>query len=258
MTSLVGVACTDGVVIGSDSSATFGPNDRIRTIEQTYDQKVQIIGSNMIIAGTGSVGHGQRFQAVVERQHKGGSYNRKTIIDIAKSISKFTVEDFAETHSPVAQFLAIAAYVGSDGHALCQFLGDSFQPEISRLDGLWFATLGSGQSITDSFAAYFRKVFWNDRPPNVQGGIFMATAALMHVCEVNAGGIKDPIHIAVLEKEGDTWVARKLTADQLAEHQNMVEDSTRHMRDFLKVLAGETDAQEPPKLPEPSVAPAVK
>jgi 20S proteasome alpha/beta subunit len=44
MTSLVAIRCKDGVVIGSDSSATFGDGSYVRTIEQTTDRKIEIVG----------------------------------------------------------------------------------------------------------------------------------------------------------------------------------------------------------------------
>ena len=54
MTILVGLLCKDGIVIGSDSSATFGTMQN-RTIEQPTD-KIEIIDGKVIIAGTGQVG----------------------------------------------------------------------------------------------------------------------------------------------------------------------------------------------------------
>ena len=64
MTSLVAIRCKEGVVIGSDSSATFlatanmcGPSNK-RLIE-----KSKIVGNlnRLIVAGTGYIGHHQRF-----------------------------------------------------------------------------------------------------------------------------------------------------------------------------------------------------
>jgi 20S proteasome alpha/beta subunit len=39
MTVIIGFLCKDGIVVGSDSSATFGPDLAHRTIEQSV-QKV--------------------------------------------------------------------------------------------------------------------------------------------------------------------------------------------------------------------------
>jgi hypothetical protein len=52
MTVLVGVLCTDGVIVGSDSSATFGAAPNLSTIEQPI-QKTFIVGNDVIFATTG-------------------------------------------------------------------------------------------------------------------------------------------------------------------------------------------------------------
>lgn len=66
MTILVGLYCKDAVIIGTDSAATFSDANSSRTIEQGT-KKIDIIGERVIIAGTGSVGLGQRFKQVVKK-----------------------------------------------------------------------------------------------------------------------------------------------------------------------------------------------
>ncbi|HSK80161.1 MAG TPA: hypothetical protein VLQ45_27150 [Thermoanaerobaculia bacterium] len=63
MTSIVGVLCRDGAVIGTDSATTFG--GRLRTIEQATE-KLDLIGDEIILAGAGSTGLRQRFRDIVE------------------------------------------------------------------------------------------------------------------------------------------------------------------------------------------------
>ena len=106
---------------------------------------------------------------------------------------------------------------------------------------------GSGQSITDPFLALFRQVFWHDGAPDVRGGIFTAMWALRHACEVNPGGIKEPVRIAVLARKKSQIRARMLDDDELAEHRDMVTAATEHMRGFRDVLEGKTDTREVPR-----------
>ena len=49
MTAVVGVLCKDGVVVGSDSSATFGPHPQFHTIEQRC-KKISVIEDRIIVA----------------------------------------------------------------------------------------------------------------------------------------------------------------------------------------------------------------
>ena len=65
MTILIGVLCKDGVVVGTDSSATFVAGG-FGTIEQPT-KKIDIIDEKIIVAGTGQVGLGQRFSYQIKK-----------------------------------------------------------------------------------------------------------------------------------------------------------------------------------------------
>ena len=47
MTVIIGVLCKNGVVIGADSSATFSIGT-LRTIEQPFEQKIQVIDNHVV------------------------------------------------------------------------------------------------------------------------------------------------------------------------------------------------------------------
>jgi hypothetical protein len=262
MTSIVGVRCKDGVVIAADSSATFGDGSH-HTIEQQTDKKIELIEDNMIVAGTGAVGHHQRFSAVAARIAKDAAFKKGTPLSCAKMLSKQGLEDFSLTHVLKLEYGAIVAYVADGQPVLCEFpqggmhpevlkyLPMAFQPELKN--DLWFASVGSGQPLTDPFLALLRKVFWPGEPPEIQGGIFMAHWALMHACELNPGGIKEPIHIAVLAKKEDgTFATRFLTDAEKAEHRDIISGAMAHMAQFKDILEGKAGAEEPPQAPAPA------
>jgi hypothetical protein len=98
MTSIVGIRCTDGVVIGADSAASFS-DGRHATIEQLTDQKIKIIGDSIIIAGTGYVGHMQRFTAAVEHQWVQGTFSGKNDMAFAQIMSSEGLKEFNLTHT---------------------------------------------------------------------------------------------------------------------------------------------------------------
>ncbi len=256
VTSIVGIQCKDGIVIGADSSATFGGSGgRLRTIEQLTERKIEIIQDQVIVAGTGAVGHGQRFIGVVKELFTNNQLANASALNIAKLLSAQGIREFAETHIFELDYGALVAYVASGKPILCELPGGpllnqsmptAFQPELKEPNDLWFVSMGSGQSITDSFLALFRQVFWPDEPPNLQGGIFMALWALSHACEVNPGGINRPERIAVLAKDGDEFRAKLLDDDELAEHRNLVNDATKHMRGFRDVVEGQAGTSDVP------------
>jgi len=149
VTAIVGIRCKDGVVIGADSSATFGDGGGNRFIEQSTRKKIEIIGENIIVAGTGAVGHMQRFSAVTKKWWDSKSFSGKPEIEIGKMSASAGIADFHQTHAMNnLEFAAMVAYPANDQPSLCELPGGRglFQPEIKKVDDLWFASTGSGQS----------------------------------------------------------------------------------------------------------------
>src|SRR5713226_9041619 len=62
MTILIGIRCTDGVVLGADGAATFvtGNAGSQFTIRQPV-RKLQIVSEQLVIGTSGSINLGQRF-----------------------------------------------------------------------------------------------------------------------------------------------------------------------------------------------------
>ena len=249
MTVLVGIRCKDGIVIGADSSATFGDGARNRTIEQLTYKKIEIIGEFFIVAGTGAVGHHQRFVTILREQFDKKAFLGKTYNEIAKLISAFGINEFASTRSPPDLYSALVGFPCDGKPYLYEFAGPgAFQPELKDPDDLWFVSMGSGQPIADPFLALFRDIFWKSGPPSLQGGIFTSLWALRHACEVNPGGIKEPIHLAVISSKGGKMSARKLSAEEMLEHENVVASATAHIASFKSILSGEVNTTaHPPK-----------
>ena len=243
MTSIVALRCSDGVVIAADSAVTFG-GGQVSTIEQHTSQKMRLVGDSMIVAGTGQVGLMQRFYAAIEAAHKTGAFKGlKSGIEVVKRLADICIRDFNETHLHKADFSALVAFSISGEPFLCELDGDSgFQPELKDPFDIWYVSKGAGQSITDPFLALLNEVFWSEGPPSLRGGIFTSLWALKHVCKLNAGGVGDPIRIAVVEQNLGA-VARLLTPSELAEHENVVEAAMKHLGDFRNILEGRASAE---------------
>ena len=115
MTAIVGIRCKDGVVVGSDSSATFGDGVGNRFIEQSTSKKIEIIGDTIIVAGTGAVGHMQRFSAIAQKCWGDKAFMNKSEIEIGKMLSSLGIQDFNQTHAMSSlQFAAMVAYPAAD------------------------------------------------------------------------------------------------------------------------------------------------
>lgn len=256
MTVLVGIRCQDGVVIGSDSAATFGAGPGISTMEQPT-RKIDIIGDSMILAGTGQGGLGQRFCAQLTALHNipaanGASYKGRPAVEVGKLMAQAAINDFQFTGVRTGQYGALVAFrTGRELH-LCEFAVADMQPELKTPD-LWYASMGSGQVIADPFLALMRKVFWKNGMPALADGIFATVWTLQHTIDINPGGVGGPMRIATLtwkdNQVGVTPIARFLSDDEIEQHKESVASAENHLANFRNVIGGEVG--DAPELPVP-------
>lgn len=229
MTILVGIRCSNGVVIGSDSSATFS-NGVSYTIEQET-KKITLIDNKIIVAGTGAVGLNQRFTHEIQKGWKEKAFSDKKPIEAAAEMSRRAIANFQSTFIQTPQYGALVAFPCDKGLQLCEFDPASFQPEL-KTDHLWYASMGSGQGIADPFLGFIRKIFWKDGMPTLQDAIFLAVWTIQQTINLNAGGINGPIQMAVLRKDGETVSAELLDENSLAEHSQHVGEIEQHIGRF--------------------------
>lgn len=252
MTSIVGVYCSDGVVIGTDSSATFGAGG-LRTIEQET-KKVQIYHGTVIVAGTGEVGLGQRFCNITEKSFRDPAFTKRKPIETVTALAKSTIADFQPTYTafpnyqPGFKFGALVAYSTGEDFHLCEFDPVTFRPELKLPEQkFYFSTMGSGQPITDPFLALMRKIFWKTERPTVADAKFITTWALTHAIEVNPGGIKDPIQMAAIRKnDKGRYSAAMISDEDIQEHMDIVNAAESHLTSFKEILLGRQKAADIP------------
>lgn len=254
MTAIVGVLCKDGVVIGTDSSATLTHGAR-PTIEQPTE-KLTIIKNQVIVASTGSEGLNQRFCALVEKLWS-KDVSRLPALEIGKLLSNEFIKELSQTYMEpkvnrawnAAQYGALVAFPSKNTFRLCEFPEVGFQPELLT-ERFWYCSKGSTQVITDSFLALMRKVFWEEGPPSIRDGIFAVTWTLKHAIDVNPGGVNEPIRIAVLAcVEGKPIKASLLEKEELDENLQNIEAAKQHLREFPKKL--QKEAADDLEIPEP-------
>lgn len=248
MTVLVGVLAKNGVVIGADSATTFADGSNLRTIEQP-SQKARVVGDRVILAGTGQVGLGQRFHAVVDDQYSNKRLfsNQNTAINVGKALSASTIADFASTQAVKGQFGALVGFALGKKFHLCEFAIADFQPEL-KTDNLWYVSMGSGQMIADPFLGFIRKTFWTDGQPNLEAAIFAVTWSLQQVIDLNPGGVNGPIQLAVVrENAKGEVVSELLSEEEMSEHINNVRGIEEHLRKYRQQAEGELEV---PSIPE--------
>lgn len=242
MTAIVGLLCTDGIIIGSDSSVTFIAG-RVETIEQPIE-KISIIDNHIIVAGTGPIGLGQRFERIVNALWSEKKFNGH-YIDCAKLISSETIKDFSSTGAPKGAYGALVAFPVEGKKYLCEFQQSDLQPEFKTKD-IWFVSMGSSQPITDTFLAFMRDIFWMNGPPTVADGIFAVLWTLQMAIQINPGGVNGPVRIAVMSKTKGSLNARLLSDEELAETRQAVDE----MKSLMRKLR-DSHTQENSTVPHP-------
>jgi hypothetical protein len=255
MTVLIGILCEDGIVIGSDSSATFGTGHH-PTIEQVVPDKTQAILKLALVAGTGEVGMGQRFTEVLSQYLLQNDPKRCTSnIQYACGICSAAINNFKSTEAPIGSFGALVAFIGANkSFALVEFPSNGFQPEL-KTKGIWFASMGSGQMISDPFLALVKSTLFLNGQPRLNEGIFAAVWALQHAIKINPGGINDPKQVGIigLDQTGKFLEARMLSEDELSEHEQNVEAMTQHIAAYRDILRGKSisvKSTPPPTIPK--------
>jgi len=249
VTILVGVRCTDGVVIGADSVATsaIGPEP---LVQLPSNDKIRIFGGRVIMAATGAVGLSQRLMTHVE-QAIGNKVLDKPLHECTGEISARFVGDCNKTGVPRRGheglgFGALMAAVVQGEPRLIEFDTVGFQSEIKQ-DQLFFVSMGSGQVLADPFLAFVVRVLWKGTIPTVDQAKFGVYWTLSHTIRLAAGGVGAPIRMAVLRKAGPNWNAVKVDDDQEAEQ--FITDIEAHIAEFPRRSLDEAPTSDP--LPKP-------
>lgn len=252
MTLVVGILCEDCVVIGTDSAMTFGHGGVQHTIAQPLREKISIFKEKVIVAGTGEVGLGQRFNRIVEKK-TGGSKDltSMTAIEAGEFLSREAIENFQKTFVSPGNYGALVAIPCRNTPTLIEFSLASFQPEIKDKD-CWYVSMGSGQMVADPLLGFMRRVFWGDAPPNRQDGVFATAMVLALGCEMAPTGVAKPIQIAVLGKDNRShWRVERLSRDKLDGHLANVESAIEYFKGYREVLFDrDTTAPEEPAIPQ--------
>lgn len=254
MTLLVGILATDGVVVAADRAVTFGDGQR-STIADTR-RKIEILSGSVIVVGTGQVGLGQRFTAIVSHvwsgklgKDKNGKELKMPVesVDAGTFLSRLAVQDFGSTGAKGGSYGALVAFANSKGPHLIEFAVADFQPQFYTPD-VPYVSMGSGQSLADPYLALLRRCVWTAGAPTVAEATFAAYWVMHQAIEAAPGGIGEPIDIAVVRKKNaSSYEAVFLTEAEIEEHKNRAQSANVQLAQALK---GET-AQAPPAPPEP-------
>lgn len=226
MTLIVGILCQDGIVVASDSQATFG-KEGIPTIGQQHITKVHILSDSIVYSSTGAVGLSQvisnEIKSCWEKKDFHGIKSPEEMMDkIGKKIAGH-IAPYLQTAN------LIRPLVGDASSSLCKSLVAMHvrkQPCLFTFDfngaperatsELPFVSMGSGQSIADPFLAFLKRLLWQNHQPTLPEGRLAAIWTIDHVRLTNPGGVGGKIQTATLYSDKDN--PHVLSEEVIQEH----------------------------------------
>jgi 20S proteasome alpha/beta subunit len=210
MTLGIGIYCSDGVVLGSDSNLVI--SDGNMAIGRREINKTLIRGSNIFITA-GSFGEGQRFEGVLEECINNNEYIIAEPKIKSKILSEKIYQDLDYTRDKMDEkygfrFSALVASIFQNKHYLIAIENGSLKPQLITESIISFS-IGSGAKFSDPFLKYLYQELcpYPYHVPNLSVGIFMTLWAL-HYAEMNDRTISSPFNIAVIDKRRDNRIRR--------------------------------------------------
>jgi hypothetical protein len=246
LTILVGVKCTDGIVIGADSMMTSAMGAS-PLVQEPVAEKLQLVGNKAIIACTGSVGLAQRVKIIADQMWKDKEFTGSGM-KTATRLAGLALTDFGSSHVQKhpqlgINFGALMAMVVQDVPYLVEFGSTDFQPELKEATN-FCVSMGSGQMLADPFLTFVKRVLWKGTMPNVERAKIGVFWALSYTCKVAVGNVGGDLKLGVLRKHGVDWTA-SIVADtqEQAQYTDALEAQVS-----LDKLFEEAEATKPPEL----------
>lgn len=264
MTVIVGILCSDGVVIASDSAATYSTGFA-PTIGQQEVKKVHQLGTGVLYGSTGAVGMSQLLQSAIETAWS-TTLVQNRLMPEQVMMHLFTVISGATIaiRASAAQTIALVGAQAASSTALCKcmvaipvqqkpclFQFDFSGAPEAATEQLPFISMGVGQPIADPFLAFLNRILWKDRRPTVAEGRFVAAWTVKHVADTIPGGVGLPLQMASLTmKDSQPFIE---FIENAAEHLQKIEGAETGLRDYIlnQGRAAEVEIKEIPPAPAP-------
>jgi len=258
MTLIIGIKCSDGIVVAADGAATLGYLGQ-KTALQPF-KKLSILHNKIIVGVSGPVGLSQRIAGEIgsmwENNELSGKqpYEGMTIVSekIRKhikpelemaAIARKAIGNIGLQDALSATLVALPLL----GQATLLSFDQQGAPEEMRNE-LPFASIGVVQTIADPFLGFIRRIFWKDTPPTVSDGIFAAVWTLEHAILLNPGGVAKPIQVtALIEQQKKGLIAKEYTDLELQEHYEAIEAAEKRLATFREELQSGGEVKEIPK-----------
>ena len=259
MTLIIGIKCSDGVVIGADGAATLGTGLGQGTARQDV-KKLTVVSGRLVVGSSGPVGVTQQYEEVVEQLWSDRKFSGKKPGQAMQILQEAFLECLKLRYQAAQMSVPVVGNnVASQGVLCSTILGItvSHTPLLVHVnhagnselttDDVPFVSIGSGQALADPFLAFIKRVLWAGRAPNRGQAILATIWSLKHAILTNTGGVSEPMQIATIEKQNGDWTARELEDGELEEHRQAVMDAESKLADYFSPSS--SSAPETPPTP---------
>lgn len=250
MTLLVGVLCSDGVIIGADSAFTMGVTAQgLPTVRQS-GLKIEVVLGRALIATSGPVGLGQRlageFEDVLRENRIPANSKSHKVMGILRETFRGPIEGELKAAVVAQQVIGPQAAGSSALSATLLAMSVEGRPRLYQFDQqgapeeatakIPFICLGSGQIIADPFMAFLRGLFWEKGElPTISEGKFATVWTLNQAIELSPGGLAVPIRVFTLRQDGPRCEARQVDDAEVQENLQAVAEARDQLRQWRTV-----------------------
>lgn len=262
MTLLVGVLCSNGIVIAADRQATHGAMGQM-TVGQAVT-KIRIVKGDTLFASSGHHGLGQQLAGMIDdkRAEFTNQPYDKSITKLQDHLRPLINKGF-ETAGLAARVVGPNI---AQSDAICHsLLAAPFKDGLKLVEitpqvavecmtaQLPFISMGSGKNSADPFLGFLRKVYWPASLPTVVEGALAAYWTIKHSIDMKVLGVGFDVDVFVVEpRDNKSFIARQLDDAELAEHNDFIvasEDALRSLRSQLASASSSNAAAATPAPP---------
>jgi hypothetical protein len=247
MTLIVGVKCSDGIVLGADSATTQAAPLGQNTIRQDTATKLHIAHSRIVLGCSGPVSLSQSYSAevddyLVKSQHR---VRWRNVEEAKTALTKMFWDNHArlawERASVVAKTVGPGAAMTGCNHstATAFAIGDhthllEFTPECHAeevTENVPFVAIGSGKLSADPFLAFLRRIFWPTVLPSLADGELAAIWTVDQVIRTDPGGVAGNVQVVTLKRDkNEEWRCVQLSENEIGAHRELIADMEGRMR----------------------------
>ena len=199
MTVVIGIRCSDGIVMGSDGAATL-MSQGVATAQQRSMRKLEANG-RILTGFAGHSGLAQRLRGEIEPLLAPDKERDKLSTAARVQLVRRTVwQNVLELEMRAARDTRAALQSpGVDGAAHAELLvatAINGGPELIHFEesgaatiiaeDVPFVTIGAGQRIANPFIGFVRRVFWPSGLPTSAMATFSIMWTLRHVVDANS------------------------------------------------------------------------